>query len=123
MGVTYKEHLIEPVVEITVNGVVTEKDMDDMIPQLEEFILRHGKIRLLEIVKEFDGFEVSLIWTRMSFNLEHLSQITHVALVSDIGWLTPVTKAAAAISSVQLRSFQMDELEAARAWLSHPEAV
>ncbi len=123
MPVAYKEHLIEPVVELHVTGKVTEADMARIIPQLEEFILRHGKIRVLEVVEDFTGFGSDTIWSGMKFNAEHFAQITHVAVVSDIGWLSPIVKAASALTPTELRSFVPGEADAARAWLSHPDAV
>jgi hypothetical protein len=42
-------------------------------------------------------------------------------VVSDIGWFSPLTKAAGAFMSTKLRTFDLAEEDAARDWLDGAE--
>ena len=125
MACIYSEHPTEPVVEIRVVGRVTQHDMDEVLPKITAFIERHGKIRLVEIVDEMNGFEPSTILDGIKFDYQHLRDITHAAVVSDIGWISVLTRAAGMVMPVALRVFPMDQVDAARDWVltaDRPEA-
>ena len=121
MACMYSEHDSAPVVEIRVVGRVTEHDMDEILPKLEAFIRKHGKIRMIEVVERFDGFDPITILDGMKFDIKHMTDVSHVAFVSDIPWISFLTGAVAAVSPVVLRTFSENELEAARAWALEPE--
>ena len=123
MSCIYTEHDSAPVAEIRVISRVTQNDMSKIIPQLEAFIKKHGTIRIVEIIEDFEGFDPSTILDGMRFDLEHLKDISHVAVVSDKGWLGMMSVAAGMVLPVTLRVFSMAEVEAARAWALDPEAA
>lgn len=121
MACIYTEHETLPVVELRVVGRVTQHDMDEIIPKLSAFIERHGKIRLVEIIEVFDGFEPSTILDGMRFDYQHLRDVTHAAVVSDIGWIGVLTRAAGMVMPVSLRVFPMSEIDAARDWAANAD--
>lgn len=118
MTVAYTENDTTRVAEITVSGRITQLDYEAATTPLQAFIDRHGTIKLIEILESFDGFEGSVIWQGIKFDVKNLSHISHVAVVSDIGWVEPLSKAAGAFMSTQLRTFDLGEVAAARAWLT-----
>ena len=120
MACIYTEHDTAPVVEIRVVGRVTEHDMEVIIPKLEAYIEKHGTIRLVEIIERFEGFDPTTILDGMKFDIKHLRNISHAAIVSDIGWVSMMTSAAAMVMPLMVRVFSMAELNAARAWAQDP---
>ena len=80
------------------------------------FIDRHGKIRLIEIIERFDGFVPSTILDGIKFDFRHLRDVTHAAVVSDIGWIGVLTRAAGMVMPVTMKVFSLAELEKAREW-------
>ena len=104
--------------EFTVSGKVTEADFDALSKPLEDFVATHGKIKLLEIIEDFQGFDPMMLWKGMKFDTKIIPHISHCAVVSDMGWISPLTKAAGAFMATKLRTFDLDELDAARAWLA-----
>lgn len=104
--------------EFTVSGKVTSDDFDALAGPLEDFVEEHGKIKLLEIIEDFQGFDPMMLWKGMKFDIKIIPHITHCAVVSDMGWISPLTKAAGAFMATKLRTFDLDELDAARAWLA-----
>ncbi|MCT8158484.1 STAS/SEC14 domain-containing protein [Pseudoruegeria sp. SHC-113] len=121
MALDYKEFPTEGIVEIRVDGKVTREEYHHAVNQLESFIFDHGTVRLVEIVEDFEGFDSKMFWDGLKFDMKYIPSITHCAVVSDIGWIAPLSKAAGALLSTKLRTFGMAELEDARAWVRTPE--
>ena len=121
MACIYKEHDSAPVAEIRVVGRLTQHDMDQILPQLDAFIDRHGKIRLVEVIERFDGVQPGTVLDGLKFDYGHLRDITHAAVVSDMGWVGVVTRAASMILPVTIRTYPLADLEKARAWAEDPE--
>ncbi len=123
MACIYSEHASEPVAEIRVVGRVTQHDMDELLPKLEAFIKRHGSIRLVEIIEKFEGFDPTTVLDGLKFDINHLTDVTHAAVVSDIGWIGVMTRAASMVMPITIRVFTMDELEKAREWARTADKV
>lgn len=117
MTVSYAEDPDAKIVELTVSGRITREDYDAVIDRLQAFIDAHGTIRLIETVESMDGFDPSVIWPGIKFDFRNIRHISHVAVVSDIGWIGPASKAAGALISTKLRTFGLDELAEARDWI------
>jgi len=109
------------VAEIRVVGRLTQHDMDEVLPKMEAFIERHGEIRIVETIESFEGFDPSVILDGIKFDYQHLRHVTHAAIVSDIGWIGTLTRAASMIIPVSIRTFSMDEHDAALAWARNPD--
>ncbi|SLN68813.1 hypothetical protein PSA7680_03630 [Pseudoruegeria aquimaris] len=121
MALHYKEFPSEGIVEIRVDGKVDRQEYFNAINQLESFIFDHGTVKLIEIVDDFDGFDPRIVWDGLKFDMKYIPSITHCAIVSDVGWIAPLSKAAGALVSTKLRTFSMADLDAARAWVRAPE--
>ena len=123
MTLSYIEHPDTKIVEIHVDGKVTREEFDTVVADMEMFIQNYGKVKLLESVTTFKvGMDMYMLWEGMKFDQKNIRHISHCAVVSDIGWISPFSKAAGAFMSTKLRTFKMDEIEAARAWLKDPDA-
>ncbi len=125
MACIYTEHPTEPVAEIRVLGRVTQHDMDEILPKITSFIERHGKIRLVEVIEKLEGFDASTILDGIRFDYNHLRDITHAAVVTDVGWIGVFTRAASLVMPVSLRVFALSEIDEARNWAAKadPETV
>ena len=120
MTTTYTEDPEHKIAELVVDGKVTHEDFNNIARQLENFIEKHGRIKLLEEIRTLEGIEASMVWEGIKFdikNLKHIRHISHCAMVSDIGWLSPISKAAGAFISCKIRTFTLDQLDEARACL------
>lgn len=117
MTLEYAEFAQDKVVELRLDGRVTREEYDGCINKLQDFIDTNGTVKLVEIVDSFTGFDPSTIWEGIKFDFRNIKHISHVAVVSDIGWISPASKAAGALISTQLRTFDMEHLEEARTWV------
>ncbi|MCV2892672.1 STAS/SEC14 domain-containing protein [Lentibacter sp. XHP0401] len=117
MSLVYSEDDSTKTAMITVSGKITKEDYDTVITPIQAFIDKHGSINFIEVVESFAGFEPSVLWPGIKFDITHLKHIDRVAVVSDIGWISPITKAAGYFMSTKLRMFDMDELDEAKDWV------
>jgi hypothetical protein len=116
MTVTYVEDADAKTVELTVSGRITREDFDAIVAPMQAFIDTHGSIRMVEVVESMGGFDPSVIWEGIQFDFRNIRHISHVAVVSDIGWISPMSKAAGALIATKLRTFAMSEVDEARVW-------
>ena len=54
---SYKEYDNAQAVEIVLSGRVSTEEFDKVARKLEAFIKRHGQIRVLEVIKDFEGMD------------------------------------------------------------------
>jgi len=122
MTIRYEEDVATRTATIIVSGKVTEEDYRAAVEPMQKFIDKHGKVRFIEVIESFRGFDPSVIWPGMKFDWKNLPHITHVAVVSDLGWIGPLSKTAGYFMSTKLRTFGLDELEEARKWVQEDDA-
>ena len=122
MALDYVEYPEAATIEITVVGHIDKDDYDAVIGPMQAFIDSHDSVRMIEVVRSFRGFDPAVLLPGIQFDIRNLARISHVAVVSDIGWFSPVVKAAGALMSTELRLFHLDELDTARAWAMDAEA-
>lgn len=117
MTVSYTEIPEKKRCEFTVSGHVSYDDYASVVTPMEAFIDTHGTVQMIEIIDSFSGFDPSVLLPGIKFDFKAIPHISHVAIVTDIGWLSPVSRAVGALLPTRLRVFPRDELDAARAWL------
>ncbi|HSH26638.1 MAG TPA: STAS/SEC14 domain-containing protein, partial [Wenzhouxiangella sp.] len=100
-----------------VEGRVTEQDFEQVAGRLEAFIEAHGKIKVLEVLESFKGFDAAVLGKGVLFDLKHIKNISHCAVVSDSGWIGPLTRAVGAVVSCEIKVFGHDQIDQARTWL------
>lgn len=122
MPIAYAEDPDHGIVELRVSGRVSRQDYDSVAEPLQRFIDTHGTIRLMEVIESFEGFDPATLLPGLRFDMKNIRHVSHAAVVSDIGWIGPLSKAAGALISTRLRTFDLAQEEAARAWLRTPEA-
>lgn len=123
MALVYKENPDTKTLEIHVDGKISHEELESVMNRMDAFIQTHGTVKLLESIITFKvGMDASMLWDGLKFDMKNIRHISHCAVVSDIGWISPMSKAAGAFVSTKLRTFKMDEIEAARAWLENSDA-
>ncbi len=118
MSVRYSEDPDTKSIEITVDGRVTRADWESIVPRFEAFMNAHETIRLIEVVEELDGFDASMVWEGIKFDFKAIPHISHCAVVTDIAWMSPLTRAVGAVMPMKMRVFPLADVQKARDWLS-----
>lgn len=117
MSLIYSEDAESKVMEIRLDGRVTRADFDAIADKVQAFIDAYQPVRMVEIIDSFEGFDPSVLWPGIKFDIRNIRHISHVAVVSDLGWISPLSKAAGAVISTRLRTFDMAHLDEARDWV------
>lgn len=105
------------VIEFTVDGRITREEYDAVAAEMEREITAHGKVNVVEIIRGFEGMEPVVWWRDIRWGFGHLTKFARAAVVTDSGWIGPVTKAVGALMPVDIRVFPMADVDAARAWV------
>ena len=118
MSVIYREVEGTDMVEIELDGAIDRAAFDRIAGQLEHAIARHGRLRLLEVVRSFGGIDPGTLFQDIKFSLRHRNAFSRVAVVTDVGWIRSLARVAgAALTSAEVDLFPLAEIERARAWL------
>ena len=107
-----------PVVEITVEGTVTNHDLEGAIKGIQAGFDQDGKTRIIEIIQHFTGIELSAIWTDIRLGVPLAQKVQRVALVADQTWIRQVAEIGRLFTKAELKIFAPAELEQARVWIA-----
>lgn len=116
----YRNNPDNNLVEIIIEGKITEDDFDRLIEQAQADFEKHGKLRILEEIRSFEGIDPMALWKDLKFGLPHLNDITHVAIVTDKKWMRTFSTAIGNVISAEIKAFERSQIETAREWLANP---
>jgi hypothetical protein len=120
---SYREHDNAQAVEIVLKGRVSTEEFDAVSAKLEAFIERHGHVRVLEIIKDFEGMDASAFWHDIKFSLRHLKDFSRVAIVANPDTHHLWSSLVAPFMRCEVEHFSPVEMDAARDWLMWPEGA
>ena len=120
---SYKEYDNAQAVEIILSGRISTEEFDRVAGRLEDFIGRHGQVRLLEIVRDFEGMDAAAFWHDIKFSLRHLRDFSRVAVVCPPDTHHLWSNLVAPFMACEVEHFSPGEVEAARDWLMWPEGA
>jgi hypothetical protein len=121
--IAYREMDNLAAVEIDISGRVSTEEFDATATKLETFIKRHGKVRVLEVIRDFEGMDAAALWHDLKFSLRHLNDFSRCAIVSDAKFLSIWSAIAEPFIDCEVAYFPPEEVEAARDWLLWPEGA
>lgn len=111
-----KQHFLE----ITVSGTLTAETYNELDKRVERILQEQAPVRLLFVMSDFHGWTVSGLWKDITFELKHRGEIDRVALVGDRSWQHGLAFLCRPFMAAQLRYFDSDHIDEARAWLGEP---
>jgi hypothetical protein len=120
---SYKEYDNVQAVEIVLKGRVATEEFDAIAKELEAFIKRHGQVRVLEIIEDFEGMDATAFWHDMKFSLRHLHDFSRLAVVTNPDVHHLWSALVAPFMRCKVEHFPPGGVDAARAWLMWPEGA
>jgi hypothetical protein len=120
---SYKEHDNAQAVEIVIAGRVSTEQFDALAGRLEAFIKRHGRVRVLEIVRDFEVMDATAFWHDIKFSLRHLKDFSRMAIVVNPDTHHLWSNLVAPFMACQVEHFPPGDEDAARDWLMWPEGA
>ena len=105
------------ILSVKVSEKLTTEDYEKFVPQIEELIKKHGKIRVLFHMHEFHGWTVGALWQDIKFDLKHFGDIERLAMVGDRKWEAGMAAFCKPFTTAKIRYFDVGEIEQARQWI------
>ena len=104
-------------------GEVTAKDYEQaLVPGLEAAIEAHGPVRMLYwFGPEFDGFSPGAMWADARVGLQHMTDISRIAVVTDNAAISAMVTGVSIFMPMPVRVFDEAKIGEANAWLGGGE--
>jgi len=104
--------------EVEVQGKLVESDYELFVPMTEQRIGRFGKVNLLVLMREFDGWSAAALWDDVKFDAKHFNDIDRLAVVGDQRWEEGMTKFCRPFTTAAIKFFEPSDLAEARRWVA-----
>lgn len=118
MSATLIERQKGKVLEIVVSGKLRHEDYETLVPEFEELLAEHGKLRLLFHMHDFHGWEMMALWDDVKFDLKHFRDIDRLAIVGDAQWERGMATFCKPFTTATIHYFDESDIDDARRWLS-----
>jgi hypothetical protein len=103
---------------LIISGKLSEPEFKQAQAAAAVAIQRHGKVRIVVIAEDFQGWDHDGKWDDLSFQSQNDSQIECMAIVGDRRWKDPVLAfAGKGFREFPIEYFDHGQLAKARAWL------
>jgi hypothetical protein len=101
---------------IQVKGKLNEEDYEQFVPKIEE-MMRNGKIRILFILEDFDGWTPSAMWEDTKFGVKHFNDIDRLAIVGEKELEKGMAGFCKVFTTAEVSFFEYEKLDKARQWI------
>lgn len=109
-----------------INGVISAKEMPEVIQKFQTFLGRHDKVRLLNRIKHFGGIDPAVFMQSglVSMKLAAMQKVERYAIVGASGWMRKIIETVnPAFADMEMRTFPEDQESEAWAWLGAEPAA
>lgn len=114
-------HRLDPhrgIVEIDIDGGADGESYRALVKDMDAQIEAHGKISVLEIVRDIGWVSPGIWWEDFGWSFRHLKDIGRLAVVTDKAWLTPIVHTMSGVMPGEVATFRLDEMDSAREWIA-----
>jgi hypothetical protein len=123
MPIQQKEILIDQIpqrniLEVNINGKLTEEDYEHFIPVIHQMIERYGRIRILLELVDFHGWTAGALWEDTKFAVKHYGDIERLAIVGDSKWEKGMSYFCKPFTRAEIRYFDQSKMDEAKKWIS-----
>jgi hypothetical protein len=104
---------------LEIGGLLRSAELRRCEADLADQLARHGSVRLLCVLSQFEGWDSQSDWDDLTFYLKHGDGIARIAIVGDERWRTlTLMFASADLRRAPVEFFTSDKLADARVWLA-----
>jgi len=105
------------VLTVKVSGKLSKEDYREFVPRVEEQIRKHGKIRVLFEMDDFQGWEAGALWADIKFDLKHFKDIERLAFVGDKKWESGMAAFCKPFTTATVRYYDRSRRDEADQWI------
>jgi hypothetical protein len=107
------------VYRIEMSGLLRQSEFQRCEGELADEMRRAGSVRLLFVLRDFEGWEKQGDWNDLTFYVKHGGQIERIAIVADDRWRNQALLfAAAGLRRAPVEFFAENDLAGARKWVA-----
>ena len=110
--------LPDGVIGFEVSGTLQAEDYRDVLLPTVEQAAADGDVRVVIVVRDFDGITAGALWEDLKMGIEHLRVWQRIALVTDVEWMQHMAAMFGWMTPGELKRFSLGERDAAVAWVT-----
>ena len=111
------ENMAPGTIGVEASGRITEEDYRDVLVPTVEAALTTGDVRLLYVLDEGAEYSAGAMWADSKLWTKQLKSWSRVAVVSDAEWLERSIHAFGWMMPGEIKVFEPDHVDDAKAWL------
>jgi fructose-bisphosphate aldolase, class I len=123
MPIRFQQESDTSVLVVHVTGLLVEADYKYFVTELERQIGKHGKLRLLFDMTDFDGWDPRAAWDDFKLGVAHFSAIERMAMVGETKWQQGMALFCKPFSYATVRYFNHGAGTEAFQWLEESPRV
>ncbi|PST82743.1 STAS/SEC14 domain-containing protein [Pedobacter yulinensis] len=106
-------------------GAVSKEEYDQVvITRVDEVARRFGKINFLVLLEtDMDNYSIGAFMRYVAVSFRHFSKWERMAIVTEERWLRTAYDLLGHVVHGEIRTFKIDQLPAAKGWVSGPLAT
>lgn len=112
-----EETPVGKIVTLKFKEILSKKDYDDFVPQIEGLMKNGQKLRIVVELHDFKGWTAGALWEETKFAAKHFNDIEKLAVVGDARWEMGLTAFIKPFTMASVRYFDMEEAEEAQKWV------
>jgi hypothetical protein len=105
------------VLAFKMSGKLHDVDYKTFVPVVDKAVAEQGKIRMLAVFENFEGWDMHAIWDDIAFSTTHCHVIERIALVGDKRWEVWMAKVCKPFTMAKLQYFDISRLPDAYRWI------
>lgn len=107
---------------IRVTGTLTDDDYKSvLIPVIEKALAEEGKLRVLLLFEDFEGWDLQAAWDDTVFGMTHRTDFERLALVGAPSYVEWGMRLFVPLMSGSIRNFSAEDLKTAWRWVESPQ--
>ncbi|HRK35540.1 MAG TPA: STAS/SEC14 domain-containing protein [Candidatus Hydrogenedentes bacterium] len=107
------------IVTLRISGTLSNEEYTSSQKEISDAILKAGKVRILILAEDFEGWEKGGNWNDVSFQLAHDGDIERMAIVSNRKWEdTARLFTGSGLRRFPIEFFDSADIGKARTWIN-----
>jgi hypothetical protein len=120
MPIQFNEENDGKIIVVHVSGKLTKADYEQLVPEFEQFVCHHEKLRVLYEMTDFHGWDLGALWEGTVLKARHRAdteRIERCAMVGEKKWQEGMAAFCKAFTKATIRYFDHADAAEARKWL------
>ena len=117
MSYSINLHGANNLLEVKLTGKLTKELYEELEPVVAKQVEEFGKLKLLVIMQDFEGWTCGALWEDTKFDLKHWRDFEKLALVGDKKWEQGMAAFCKPFTSAKIQYFDLSKLSDAESWV------